>query len=191
MVPRRVSPFLVTFLVLLSAWVAAGTVLLGFPHVDVPRRVDALLVPGPADRRLAEAEQMVADGLVGTLVLSLPAPTAESPATGRYCAADHRHPVICIAPDPVSTQGEAQAFARLAEEHGWRSVAVLTHRSHLGRAGILVRRCFDGRVDQLASTERYVPLTWVLRLVYETGAWTKMALTRGCYDELPFRWRAP
>ncbi|SDD03423.1 YdcF family protein [Auraticoccus monumenti] len=190
-VPRRVTRPLAVFVTLLAVWVSTGVVLLGLPRLDDPRRVDALLVLGPADGRLPQAAQLMQDGLAGTLVLSLPAPTAASPATSSACGAEHPYPVICFAADPVTTQGEAQAFAQLAEEHGWRSMAVLTHRSHLGRAGILIRRCFDGEVDQLGSQERYTLATWFTRWVYETGAWTKMALTPGCYDELPFRWSAP
>ena len=102
------------------------------------------------------------------------------------CATEQPYPVHCLDPDPVTTQGEAQGFAALAQAQGWQSTAVLTHRSHLGRAGILIRRCFPGQVDQVASQERYVPLYWAFRLVYETGAWMKMALTPGCHDALPF-----
>ncbi len=54
--------------------------------------------------------------------------------------------VICITPDPDSTQGEARAFARLAEREGWRSVALATSTYHVSRATLLVGRCFEGTI---------------------------------------------
>ncbi|WP_158548121.1 ElyC/SanA/YdcF family protein [Desertihabitans brevis] len=158
--------------------------LVGLPRIDRPSPVDAVLVLGPSDDRLEDAEELMAEQDGAALVVSLPEPFDESPATVDFCEADHDHPVHCIHPEPSTTQGEAQAFAALAAEEGWESVGVLTHRSHLTRAGILVGRCFDGEIQQWRTTEDYGTRMWIYRLVYEAGAWVKMGLTPGCEDEL-------
>ncbi len=178
--PRRAPWRRLLALLVLTAWVLAGVVVLGLPRTSTPRHVDALLVLGPADGRVDQAAELAAEGHVGTVVVSLPEPTSASPRTAAFCAQTHPHPVHCFAPEPSTTQGEARALAALAAERGWTSVAVLTHRSHLSRAGVLVRRCFPGEVVQVVSRERYTPAYWVFRFVYETGAWIKLSLTPGC-----------
>jgi hypothetical protein len=54
-------------------------------------------------------------------------------------------------PAPYSTRGEAEAFARLADRRGWRSVVVVSSRYHLLRARMLFERCYDGKVVERAS----------------------------------------
>jgi uncharacterized SAM-binding protein YcdF (DUF218 family) len=54
-------------------------------------------------------------------------------------------------PDPYTTRGEARAIARLAAEHGWRSVVVVTSGYHVPRAGLIVRRAFDGDVQMVGA----------------------------------------
>ncbi|MVA77754.1 hypothetical protein GC722_17290 [Auraticoccus sp. F435] len=180
--PRRVPWRLLAVLAALLAWVVAGAVLLGSPRVDAVEPVDALLVLAPADARLDDAAALMDAGAAGTLVLSTPG-SDESSAGARACRERRSYPVVCLHPDPRTTQGEAQAFAELAGGRGWDSVAVLTQRTHLGRAGILVRRCFDGGVLQWVTSEELPASRWATRLVYETGAWVKMAVTPGCYQE--------
>ena len=59
--------------------------------------------------------------------------------------------MVCFHPDPYSTRGEAEAFARLAAKRGWRSVIVVSSRYHLVRARMLFERCYDGRVATASS----------------------------------------
>lgn len=162
------------------AWVCAGVVVLGLPRTAAPTGADVLLVLGPADERVQQAARLAGEGRVGEVAVSLPEPVAASPSTAAFCGQDHPYPVVCFVPEPSTTQGEARALAVLAAERGWTSVAVLSHRSHLSRADVLVRRCFVGDVTLVTSEERYTPLYWTFRLVYETGAWVKVALTPGC-----------
>jgi CBS domain-containing protein len=177
---------LLAVVVLLGVAVVVLAAMVGLPRIDRPSTVDAVLVLGPADERVRDADELVREHDVEALVVSLPEPVEESPETARFCAEDHDYPVYCIQPEPSTTQGEAVALAALAEEHGWDSVAVLTHRSHLTRAGILVGRCYDGDIRQWRTEEDYGTRMWVYRLVYEAGAWVKMGLTPGCEDELPW-----
>ena len=48
--------------------------------------------------------------------------------------------VICFMPNPDTTQGEAEATARLAKEYGWQSIALLTTPDQTWRAELRFRR---------------------------------------------------
>lgn len=92
-------------------------------------------------------------------------------------AARRPYPVYCFDPSPATTQGEARAFAELARVHGWRSVQVLTFKPQVTRARVLLGRCYDGDIRMLVSDE---PYSRSEQLVYQTGAFIKVALTPGC-----------
>jgi hypothetical protein len=94
------------------------------------------------------------------LLLSHP-PRAEATPDGR-CAEPG---VRCIWPQPVSTWGEAQAIARLADEEGWSGVTIVTDDFHVPRSRSLFRRCLD------------VPV----RLV-GTGGGTRVPVTRATHE---------
>ena len=63
-------------------------------------------------------------------------------------------------PDPYTTRGEARAVARLAREHGWRSIVVVTSSYHVPRARMLVRRAWDGELRMVGAP----PTRWRLPL---------------------------
>ena len=74
------------------------------------------------------------------------------PEANRLCAGRPAPvAVACFHPAPYSTRGEAEAFARLADRRGWRSVVVVSSRYHLLRARMLFERCYDGKVETTAS----------------------------------------
>jgi uncharacterized SAM-binding protein YcdF (DUF218 family) len=68
---------------------------------------------------------------------------------------------LYVRPEPFTTRGEARVTARLAREHGWRSIVVVTSSYHAPRARMLFRRAFDGEVQ----TARAAPTVW--RLPYD------------------------
>ncbi len=118
---------------------------------------------------------------IGEVVVSRPRSVASLPVYG-VC---NEPGVICIAPSPETTQGEAEAFARLAEEQGWDSVTVVSQASHVARTRILMGRCFSGTVRVVAIPEHGAKLR-LRSFVYETGAMVKVVLTSGCHDRLPW-----
>jgi uncharacterized SAM-binding protein YcdF (DUF218 family) len=71
----------------------------------------------------------------------------------RLCRAGHiaRARVICFEPVPFSTRGEARAVARLARQHGWTHVVVVTSAFHVFRARMLFRRCYSGRLSMVGT----------------------------------------
>jgi uncharacterized SAM-binding protein YcdF (DUF218 family) len=86
-----------------------------------------------------------------------------------YCLHPRAWPfrVRCFMPDPYSTRGEAEAIARLARTHGWRTVVVVTSTYHVFRAGLLFRRCTRSRVEVVGTRPSLVH--WVEGVFEEWG----------------------
>jgi hypothetical protein len=62
--------------------------------------------------------------------------------------------LVCFTPDPATTRGEARRFAELAGRQGWRSLVLVTSTYHVLRAGLLLERCYDGRVRRVGTPLR-------------------------------------
>jgi uncharacterized SAM-binding protein YcdF (DUF218 family) len=151
-----------------ASWLVLCAYLFVWPREDEPRRADAVVVlSGGRNFRLEKGLELVRRGVSDTLVIS------DGRAEGwiranRLCAnGANGFRVLCFKPDPYSTQGEAEAIARLGRERGWRSVAVVTSTFHVFRARMLFERCFAGEVDAVGAEYklRYLPVA----LFWETG----------------------
>ncbi len=164
---------------LVLVWLAACTVFLVLPRTDTPTATDATFFLSSDGGH--EAIETRPDLRIGQVVVSRPASVA---SWSVFTVCDEPG-IICVTPAPETTQGEAEAFARLAEERDWTSVTVVSQTSHVTRTRILMGRCFPGTVRVVAIPERG-PLIWVWRFVYETGAMVKTAVTPGCHDRLPW-----
>ena len=132
---------------LLAGWTIAAAVLFVWPPREQAAPADAVVVlAGGRGPRLARGLELVRRGLAPTLVISdgwSPTwPEANRLCAGRPIAAR----VVCPHPQPYSTRGEAEAFARLARSRGWGSVLVVSSRYHLPRARMLFARCFGGTI---------------------------------------------
>jgi uncharacterized SAM-binding protein YcdF (DUF218 family) len=161
-------------------WLVLCAFLFVWPREDEPRRADAVVVlSGGRKFRLEKGLELVRARVADTLVIS--DGRAEGwPEANELCAegADGFR-VLCFKPDPYSTQGEAEAVARLGRERGWRSVAVVTSTFHVYRARLLFERCFKGEVDAVGARYklRYLPLA----LFWETGKLTHaLTVDRDC-----------
>ena len=149
------------------------------PQVAEPRPADAVVVLGGKPyERYEYGRELVEQGLAGTLIMS--APRDRFPGMDRLCAPIPGAYVRCFIADPWTTRGEAQEIGRLARAGGWDSVIVVTQRTHLSRANTLIRRCFDGDVQMVASPERLGPVRSATELVYQSGAWFKVTVNRRC-----------
>jgi uncharacterized SAM-binding protein YcdF (DUF218 family) len=150
------------------AWLALCAFLFVWPREDDPHRADAVVVlSGGRKFRLEKGLELVRDGVADTLVIS-DGRADGWPEANRLCEdGDDGFRVVCFKPDPYSTQGEAEGVARLAREHGWRSVALVTSRFHVFRARMLFERCFPGEVGAVGAGYklRYLPLA----LFWESG----------------------
>jgi uncharacterized SAM-binding protein YcdF (DUF218 family) len=99
---------------------------------------DAIVVLGGRPNRLPVGMELWRDGTAPNLVVFN--------ATGE---GDDEH--LYVRPEPYSTRGEARVAARLAREHGWRSLVVVTSSYHVPRARMIFRRAWDGELEMVAA----------------------------------------
>jgi uncharacterized SAM-binding protein YcdF (DUF218 family) len=123
------------------------------------------------------AEKIMAGGYAETLVLSIP--RGGTPASD-VCREKRPYPVICFTPDPVTTQGEARALQRLAKEHEWQTVNVLTAKFHVARSRIILERCYKGDLNVVTYEQDLSALSWAYSFAYETAAFMKVAANPSC-----------
>lgn len=157
---------------------AATVVLFVWPATDAPRRADAVVVFGAeVPARLQEGQRLVERGVAPILVLTVPVGWEESSICGRSVPVD----TICLNPEPPTTRGDARAAASLADERGWRSVALVTSDYHAFRARLLLERCYRGKVELIGAKEIGDFKREVSRILHEWGGFAQ-ALTwkRGC-----------
>jgi uncharacterized SAM-binding protein YcdF (DUF218 family) len=139
------------------AWAVLAAVLFLWPPRHVPQHADAVIVlAGARGPRLTRGLALARRGVAPVLVVS----DAWSPTwveANRLCAGRPAPaPVLCFHPVPYSTRGEARSVARLAANHHWTSVLVVTSRYHIARAGILFDRCFGGAVYTEGAEQSFV-----------------------------------
>ena len=125
-----------------------------FPPTDPPGRADAVVVFAGGDgERQEEGVRLVREGVAPVLVISDGGePDAPRARLCRERPAGLR--LYCFTPDPATTRGEARRFAELAEREGWRSLVLVTSTYHVLRAGLLLERCYDGRVRRVGTPLR-------------------------------------
>ena len=164
---RRWRVVLTAALVLFLAFAVATAELLVRPAQGAPGQVSAIvLLAGPGDRipvalDLADSHRapvlVVSQGYEG---YGAPCPPRPSEVT-----------LICFDPDPPTTRGEAEYIRRLARQHHWTSVVVVTSRPQATRARLLVERCFAGQVYIATGP---LPLhAWPYQLAYGWAALLK------------------
>ena len=160
-------------LVLVAAFVATGAYLVAVPHDDRPAKADAVIVLSGTRQRLPVGVRLVRDGYAPLLVVSRS--TNPKQLERRLC----RSGALCFRADPYSTRGEARAIARLAAQHHWRTVDVVTSKFHIYRARIVIRRCYHGELRMVGAPQSrlHLPLDAVketLKLTYQE------TVARGC-----------
>lgn len=180
---KRRSRVLFIIAVLLTVslvWVVIGIRFIIYPSVDSASdagSVDAVYVLGPAPpERLAKGIGIVESGYSDHLVVTIgqhrPRPT--------FCSAQHSYTVHCVWPDPMTTEGEAQSWDQLADEHQWESVMVVTMRPHITRAELYFSRCFDGDVWMIDDERELSAQFWRRQFFYETAAFVKYLTSNDC-----------
>jgi len=160
-------------------WLIACTAVFAFPRVDVPSQSDATYFLSSTGGHAALLDRP--DLRSGEVVVSRPQSIASWPG---YQPCEELR-LTCLTPSPETTQGEVEAFSRLAKERRWSSVTVVSQTSHVPRIRILMGRCFPGTVRVVAIPEHGL-WTWLRAYMYETGAMLKVAVTPGCDDRLPW-----
>jgi uncharacterized SAM-binding protein YcdF (DUF218 family) len=168
---------------LAGAWLVACLFLFMWPRTDeLPARADAVVVlSGDRNVRLDPGVRLVEQGLAPVLAISS---TLHDPRwlkarklcrRGRVAAAT----VVCFEPVPFSTRGEARAIGRLAREHGWHRIVIVTSTFHLTRARMVFHRCYRGRLWAVGTPAKWwrLPEEWA----FETGKLAvQLTFERGC-----------
>jgi uncharacterized SAM-binding protein YcdF (DUF218 family) len=149
-----------------------------FPAQGMPPHVDAVVVfDGPGNSgRVVTAVRLAAEHRAQTLVVSQG--TMQSEIGG--CPAPIRGvKVVCFNPSPATTQGEAEFAGRLARQHHWKSVAVVTVAPQDNRARLRMSRCFPGKI--YVVTAPLPAAQWPYQIAYEAAAMVKaLFFQRSC-----------
>ena len=173
---RRVVRWLLVALLLVLAWLAATAYLFVWPPTDSIGPADAVVVLGSRSRpeRLPEGLRLMHEHIAPVLVLM-------TPPAGPLCHRKARFEIICLNPKPFSTRGEARGVARLAERHGWHSLAVVTSRWHVTRARVLLRRCYHGSLRLAGANPSDNAVEYGEDVAQEwAGLLYALTLARGC-----------
>lgn len=144
-------------------------------------RVDAVVMfVGGRGERLETALELMELGVARVLVI--PNGTVPTwPEANELCAGSADFEVACPEPEPNNTRGEAQVLGDLAAERGWESMAMVTSTYHVGRATLMLNRCFDGEVVAVRAAPDLSVFTWTRRVGHEwLGHIEARVLKRGC-----------
>src|SRR5207249_9588185 len=95
-------------------------------------------------------------------------------------APQHGITLTCFIPRPGTTQGEARELGMLAAQRHWTNVIVYADKPHLSRASLLFKRCFPGTVQMVPEKSDISIGRWLYEFAYQTGAYVKAELQRGC-----------
>jgi hypothetical protein len=166
---------------LLIGAVIGGLPVYVWPQIDLPQHADAILiVGGEGNSRYLVGLDLAVHGWAANLVVSSPR-DARIAWRKDYCAAPPPGLVVhCFVPDPGTTKGEGRELRRLAAQHGWRKVIVVTFRPHISRARFVLEQCFDGDLVMVASPTQMSVTKWAFEYVYQTAGYVRAALQPGC-----------
>lgn len=178
---RRFRRVLVTACLLLIVAAVAGLPVYVRPQIDPLRHADAIFILGGRDhQRYSLGFELGAQGWAPNVVVSNPNGTNDRWLTD-LCAAPHqRFDLHCFVPDPSTTKGEGRELRRLASQHGWRTVIVVTLRAHISRARFILKRCFDGELVMVASPVQISIPLWAFQYVYQTAGYARAVVQPGC-----------
>jgi hypothetical protein len=167
------------------------------PRTDPLRKADAIFIlAGYGDRR-AYGFFLYQQGWARNVVISNPIgrsqPSYENKWINKWCESTMYGADLlpepkpwptstkyCPNPDPQTTLGEARALRKLAAEHGWHTVIVVTFRPHISRARFIFERCFGGNVIMAASPMDIPPAQWAYEYVYQTVGFVKALFGEDC-----------
>jgi uncharacterized SAM-binding protein YcdF (DUF218 family) len=138
---------------LVVAWLVATALLFVWPSSADPGKADAVVVlSGGRDTRLDPALRLMQRDVAPVLVISGAAFDTRWKKARNLCAHGARgFRVLCFNPNPYSTRGEARQIARLAEQHGWQRIDVVTSRYHIFRARLVIERCYHRRLAMIGT----------------------------------------
>lgn len=163
-------------------------------RIDPLTGADAIVVlGGEHDGREEYGISLAQQGLAPTVVLSNPYSRGDA-TMRKYCPTTEVKPadlsapkqskveVLCIAPSPSTTRGEAMFTQDLARERGWQHIIVVSWRYHLPRARYVFDQCFDGTVTMRPTPRSYdfSLVEWEFTYLYQMAGFVKAGLQGSC-----------
>ena len=140
-----------------------------FAHADV-----AYVIGPPTRERVSLAERLLADGVVDSVLVSVPERGDQSSRQLSVCARDD---VTCTTPDPLTTKGEVTLLTEYRRTHPADRVIVITFAPHVARTRYIFETCYSGEVATTAAPTRLDAAEWAYQYVYQTAAFVKAAMT--------------
>ena len=163
----------VAAIVALVATVVVNLKLFLWPSTSTLHHADAIVVfAGGNGARLNKGLDLARDGYAPNLVAST--------GPDQLCNARLSFSVICFSPDPDNTRGEAEAIGRLAREHHWNRLIVVTSTYHVTRARLLLDRCYAGSIEVALVPAHQGFFGWLGAITHEWGGLAEAMLHRSC-----------
>jgi len=146
-----------------------------WPASGMPARVDAIVMMAGPGARLAVATKLADQHRAPVLVVSQGQHGYGGPCPPRIPGVT----IICFAPNPGDTRGEAEFTGRLARLYGWHSIVLVTSSEQATRARFMMERCYAGGVSVMTAP---IPLSQLpYEIAYGWGALVKALLVeRSC-----------
>jgi len=198
---RRAVRVAVASAVVVALAVGAAVVVYVLPGDQEPRPADVVYVIGPVtEDRMTLAEQLIDEGVADALMISTALENAAPPEdtgwekpdkpewawsgspsidTSARCA-EQSATLVCMQPEPFTTQGEAQDLATAMHENGWETAIVVTVTTHVARTRLLFDRCIADGVQVLGVDDDMPFGAWLWQFAYQTGGFVKALATPGC-----------
>lgn len=164
---------------------ATGTLFFARAKADPLKRVDAIVVlGGEHDGREAYGLKLAEQGYAMNVLISNPYGPKDK-VMAKACQPRSGIQVVCRAPVPGTTRGEALMARELAEAQGWNSIIVVSWRYHLPRARKIFNECFASptRSVVMRDVPRSYPFSvaqWQYTYLYQYGGWVKAELQGRC-----------
>ena len=161
---------------LFAAFCAVSALLFVFPATGMPPRVDAIVVLGGSGDRLGLGMDLAQEDRAPYLVLSMGLPWLPPGVCKGHVGPAK---VICFAPNPDTTQGEAEGASRIAKNHGWTSLVLVTTRDQVWRARLRFERCYSGKMYGVTAAVPWY--SWPYAILYQWAGTVKAEVNqRGC-----------
>ena len=161
---RRLMMAAVVVLALTGAALFALVVVV--PVDDAPSGDAVIVHAGGRGERLAEALELMDIGAAPTLVVMYLG-TDLYPDSDALCGRTEPYEVVCPAPEPVTTIGEAQEIGDLVLARDWDRIVVVSTDYHVRRAKLLDDKCTDAEVRAVAGSHQLGFLAHAERVGHE------------------------
>lgn len=171
--------------VVLVGWLVYASVNIVAPRQgNLQAQSDAVVSLAPQEQRLPTAQQLIADDVAGTLLISYfghdPMNNIAASADGlmplaNYCEPGEKPEIVCFTPEEDATIGEASAIAEIAKENSWTSLTLVTDPFHAFRTRFIFSQCLGTDLDiNVVFAERDLSVAqWSWYVVYENAAFLK------------------